>query len=156
MLKDKIESALIAALKVKDELRLSTLRMLAAAIHNRELEKRAKSGQAKEVTLSDEEIVQVVRAELKKRKDASAAYTRGGRPEAAGREDREAVLLSPFLPAELSDEELEKVVLEGTALLNISSSKEFGKLVGWVMGRIRGQASGDRVSEIIKRHLSTP
>lgn len=155
MLKEKIESELRQALKAGDQLKLSVFRMLSAALHNKEIEKRTRLGEAREMELTEEETIQVIRSELKKRQDAAEAYERGGRSEAAGRERAEAEVLAAFLPPELSDAELEKIISEGQAALGIASEKEFGKLMGWVMGRIKGQASAERVSAIIKRRLES-
>lgn len=150
MLQDEITSSLRRALKERDELRLAVLRMLAAAIHNREIERRPAGG----VPLSETDVVQVIRAELKKRHDAALQFAAGGRPELAEREESEAAILQTFLPPELKDAELEAMVAEGMETLNVSSTKGFGKLMGWVMERVGGRASGDRVSALIKSKLS--
>lgn len=153
MLKGKIESELKQALKSGEQLKLSVFRMLSSAIHNKEIEKRARLGEAREMELTEEETVQVIRSELKKRQEAAEAYLAGGREEAAGRERAEAEALAAFLPPELSDEELEKIISQGQASLGVTSAKDFGKLMGWVMGRVKGQASGERVSRMIQRRL---
>ena len=154
MLKTRIEGEIKAALKKGDPLRLSVFRMLASAIHNKEIEKRTRSGEAREAALTEEETISVVRAELKKRKDASAAYQQGGRPDAAEREETEAAILSSLLPQELSDSDLEQIVLAGKAATGASAAKDFGKLMGWVMKETKGQASGDRASAMVKKHLA--
>lgn len=154
MLKVRVESELKAALKSGDSLRLSVLRMLSAAMHNKEIEKRTRSEVAADAALSDEEISGVVRAEMKKRRDAAEAYRAGGRAEAAAKEDTEAEILSSFLPPELSDAELERIVEEGAKMVGVTSAQEFGKLMGWVMGRVKGQASGERVRSAVERKLS--
>lgn len=151
MLHEELTTALRAALRGRDALRVSVLRMLSAAIHNREIERRATPGDA---SLSHEDIIQVIRAELKKRQEAAEHFTRGGRPELARREDEEAAILRAFLPPELSDAELEAIIAEGTAALGISSAKEFGKLMGWVMGRVGGRAAGERVGALIRSKLA--
>lgn len=153
MLKETIESELKQALRNKEALRLSVFRMLSAAVHNREIEKRTTGKENKEVPLSEEELMQVVRAEMKKRKDAAEAYDRGGRPAQASQEREEAKILSPLLPPELSDEELEALVSSGKEAAGAATPKDFGRLMGWVMQRAKGRAGSSRVSEIIKRHL---
>lgn len=152
MLKDKIESEIKEALRAREELRLSVLRMLSSAIHNQEIEKRARSGGAAP-ELSDEEIIRAIRSELKKRKDASQAYTKGGRAEAAKKEKAEAEILSAFLPREISDEELDEIISQAASALGKVSEKEFGKFMAWVMGRVKGRASGDRVADAVKKKL---
>lgn len=154
MLKERVEQQIREALRAGDRLQLSVLRMLASAIHNREIEKRTRVGPSGDASLGEEEIIQVVRAELKKRRDAVEAYTQGGRPEAARREEIEGHLLSAFLPDELSDIELEAIVKKGLAVLNVSKEKGFGQLMGWVMGKAEGRASGERVSAAVRRHLN--
>ena len=153
MLKARVESELRAALKGRDLLRLSVLRMLSAAMHNKEIEKRTRSRVAADAALTDEEVSGVVRAEMKKRRDAAEAYRAGGRAEAAAGEDTEAEILSSFLPPELSDAELERIVAEGAKTVGVTSAQEFGKLMGWVMGRVKGQASGERVRNAVERKL---
>ncbi|MBI4132068.1 MAG: GatB/YqeY domain-containing protein [Candidatus Sungbacteria bacterium] len=153
MLKTQIDAALQQALKSRDALRLSAFRMLSAALHNREIEKRTKAGAGEDVPLTEEEIIQVIRSEVKKRHDAVEAYERGGRPDAAAKERAEADILSALLPAELSDSELLAFVAEGKVAIGAVSLKEFGKLMGWVMQRVGSRASGDRVSAIIKKEL---
>jgi len=155
MLKERIESEMRQAIRSGDELRLSVLRLLLAAVHNREIEKRTKSGEAKGATLTDEEVLGAVRSELKKRLDAVAAYEAGQRPEAAARERAEADILNAFLPAELSDQELEALVGTGMAATGASSREHFGKLMGWMMGQVKGRALGDRVAEAVRRKLSS-
>ena len=149
-IRERIEQDTKSSLRAGDARRLSVLRMLSSTIHNREIEKRAK-GIGGELT--DEEVLQAIRSELKKRTDAIDAYDKGHRPEAAERERSEAEILKAFLPPELSDEELLKVVREGIAKLAVSSEKDSGKLMGWVMQRVKGQASGDRVVAVVKQEL---
>lgn len=153
MLKGKIRSDLASALKIGNNLRLSVLRMLASAIHNKEIEKRTRLGQDKDVELDDEEVLQVVRSELKKRREAAEAYRAGGRAGAAEQEESEAGVLLEFLPAELSDAELEAIVAEGFATLDVSQARESGKVVGWVLARVKGRAGGERIAALIRKKL---
>lgn len=144
------------AMRSKDDFNLSVLRLLSSAVHNKEIEKRARLGESRDAALAEDEIVAVVRGELKKRKDAAEAYKKGGRTEAAGREEAEADFLQSFLPPELSDAELSAIISDGVKALGASSDKEFGKLMGWVMARVKGQASGDRVGGMIRKRLDRP
>lgn len=153
MLKDKIESGIKEALRAREELRLSVLRMLSSAIHNKEIEKRARLGGGTVQGLDDEEVIQAIRSELKKRKDAEEAYGKGGRAEAAKKEKTEAEILSAFLPREISDEELDEIISQAASALGKVSEKEFGKFMAWVMGRVKGRASGDRVAAAVKKKL---
>lgn len=140
------------AMRSKDELRLSVLRMVSSAIHNKEIEKRAKSGKVEELT--EEETVAVVRSEVKKRRDAIIEFEKGNRKDLADKESAELKILEGYLPQELSDEEIEKIVKEVTAEFGVGDPKQFGRVMGEVMKRARGQASGDRVSAVVKRLLT--
>lgn len=152
-LKEKIEEEVKNAMKAKEELRLSVFRMLSSAVHNKEIEKRSRAA-AGESDLSDEEIIQVIRTEFKKRKDAALAFTAGGRIELAAKEKEEGDMLAGLLPRELSDEELEKIIAAGLAVTRASSVKDMGRLIGWVMAEAKGRVSGDRVSALVKKKLA--
>ena len=152
--RENIEHDAQSALRSRDELTLSVLRMLLSAMHNREIEKRRASGSND--ALGDEEVIHVIRAELKKRTDAIEAYEKGARPDAVKREQGEAEILRSYLPPELSHDELFAIVEEGITTLGVHSEKDFGKLMGWVMQRVKGRASGDRVLAIAKRSLGAP
>jgi len=91
---DKIQNDIKDAMRAKDELRLSVLRMLSSAIHNREIEKKTKSG---EPELSDEEILAVIRSEVKKRRDAVDGFTKGGRMDMAEKEQAESKILDSII-----------------------------------------------------------
>lgn len=154
MLKKQIEAELQQAMRSGEALRLSVFRMVSAALHNREIEKRTQSGEAKDAVLTDEEVIQALRSEWKKRKDAAEAYASAGRSEAAAQERREADMIAALLPQQLSDDAVGLLVREGMQTLGITSPKEFGQLMGWVMSKIAGRASGERVSACIKRELT--
>ncbi len=147
-LKRHIEDAARHALKNREELLLSTLRLLLTAIHNREIEQRAKTGAA---DLGDEEVMGVIKSEAKKRKDAIAEFTRGGRQEAAAKEAAELAILEKYLPRELSDEDIEKLV---GPLAAGRVQSDFGAVMGLAMKAVSGRASGDRVSAAVKRILT--
>ncbi len=154
MLKERIESELKQAMRSQDTLKLSVLRMLSAAVHNREIEKRSRTSAPSLVELTEDETIAVIRSELKKRRDAVEAYAGAGRHDAAGQEANEAKLLEAFLPQELSDAELGEIIEHGRADLGVTSAKDFGKLMGWVMARVANRASGDRVRALIQERLT--
>lgn len=140
---------------------LSTLRMLVAAVRNREIEKRTKLSKKggvenleKESILTDEETVEVIRAEAKKRRDAIEGFEKGGRHESAEKERRESEILQSYLPQEISDEELEKIVGEVVSGMGDVAMKDFGKVMGKIMQKVGGKAGGDRVSGVVKKILS--
>ena len=150
MLKMEIEDACRRALKNQEPLLLSVLRLLLAAIHNREIEKRATGEMSGVADLTDEEVTAVIRSEAKKRKDAIAEFTRGGRQAAAEKESAELAILEKYLPAEMSDEEIEKLL---APLAQGVSAADFGRVMGAAMKAVAGRASGDRVAAAVKRLL---
>jgi hypothetical protein len=150
-MKEKILQDIKEAMRYKDELKLSVLRMLSSAIHNKELEKRTKSGKAEELT--EEEAAAVIRSEAKKRRDAIAEFEKGGRKDLAEKESAEFKILEEYLPQELPDVEIEKIILEVIGQLKEITQKDFGRVMGEVMKRVRGQASGNRVGAMVKKFL---
>lgn len=150
-MKEKIQNDIKEAMRGRDELRLSVLRMLFSAIHNRELEKRSKTGKAEE--LNEEEIVAVIRSETKKRRDAIGEFEKGGREDLAEKEADELKILEIYLPQEISDGEVEKIVGEIISGFGVVTSKDFGKIMGKVMQKIGSAASGDRVSGAVRKVL---
>lgn len=151
ILTETIEQDLRQALRSRDVLRLSVLRMLVAAIHNREIDKRTKTGNAE---LTEEEVTAAIRAEAKKRRDAIGEFGKGGRNDLVRKESAELTILESYLPAELSAQELRAIVAEGMQVLGVTSEKEFGTLMGWVMGRVQGRATGERVATLIRETLA--
>ena len=149
-LKSTIEEHARDALKQRQDMRLATLRMLLSSLRNKELEKRSKEGKE---DLTDEEIVAVIRSEMKKRKDAKELFEKGKRPDLAAKEETEARILQEYLPAECSDEQIEKAVLGVIERLHEVGPKDFGRVMGQAMARLGGRASGERVKEVVTRLL---
>ena len=146
-LKQTLEDDARHALKQGEQLVLDTLRMALASIRNREIEKRGKGGDG---VLTEEEVIAALRSEAKKRSDAAEAFRGAGREELATKEDTERLIIERYLPQELSDEEIEKIL---QPLVAESSMKDFGRVMGAAMKEIAGRASGDRVSAMAKRLL---
>jgi len=160
MLKKTIEDEMKNAMKAKEEVKLGTLRMLISVVRNREIEKRAKlvkSGAQGDVNvlgqLTDDEVLDAIRSEVKKRKDAITEYEKAGRPELAEKEAAELVFLQAYLPAELGDGEVERVVQEVIIALGDATIKDFGRVMGEATARLKGSASGDRIGAMVKKHL---
>lgn len=151
-LKENIQNDIKEAMKARDGLKLSVLRMLSSSIKNKELEKRGKTG--KEEVLNDEEILAAIRTEVKRRKDAANEFTKGGRRDLAEKEIAESKILETYLPAEMPDEELEKIAKEVVTSLGEVTQKDFGRVMGEVMKIVRGRASGDRISALVKKTLA--
>ena len=153
-LKEKIQKDLTEALKNKRELEVSVLRLLIAAILNKEKEKRYKLKEEKDVLLSDEEITDVVSAEVKKRKEAASEYQKGGRQELADKERKESEILQKYLPEQLSEKDLEKLIKEAIAKTGAKEQKDIGKVMAVLMPQTKGRADGGLVSKIVKESLS--
>src|SRR4249919_3610253 len=133
-LKDRLRSDLTTAIKARDELRSSTIRMVLSAITNAEVAGK----EARELT--DDDIIGVLSTEAKKRREASTAFANGGRPESAERELAEAAVIAEYLPAPLTDEEVSTLVAETIASLGVAD--EGMKAMGRVMGVVTPQVKG--------------
>lgn len=145
MLVSDIQNDLKQAQLQRDELKVSVLRMLLAEIHNSII--------AKGSPLTDADTVVVVQKEVKKRKEAAAGFRQGKREETAQKEEKEAKILGDYLPAQMSDEELTKVVEDSIKEVGANSIADMGKVIGLVMSKVAGQAEGSRVSSLVKEKL---
>ena len=154
MLKEQIIKELTEAMKAKDELKLSTLRMLKAAIMNYEV-----SGADKVAT--DEVVIGLIKSGIKQRKDSAEGFKKGGNETAAQKELDEIKILEAYMPAQMSEDEIKKITEETIAQLNATPSDtstplsaSFGKVMGAVMGKTKGMADGNVVSKVVKELLS--
>lgn len=148
MLKQKLEDDLKTALKAGDSLRVSTLRLALAATLNREIELRKK-----DVGLSDEETLEVLRSEMKKRKDALEQFRKGDREDLAKKEGNEAEILKAYLPREMSDSQLEQIVLQSVREVGHRTQADFGKAMKVAMVVLKGRVGGERVAKAVKKAL---
>jgi uncharacterized protein len=146
MLIDQINSDLRQAQLARDEVKVSTLRLLLSEIKNAQIIK----GEA----LSDKEIVSVMQKEVKKRKEASVGFRKGSREDQALAEEAEAQILSFYLPAQMKIEELTKLIEDTINELGAKSISEMGTVIGKVMAKVAGRADGSQVSQIVKEKLS--
>lgn len=147
-LKDRIVTDLTRAMKEKDALRLSTLRMAKAALMNEENKRGVGT------VLTDQEVVKVLQTLVKQRKDSVAQYEVAGRPELAEKEKEEIRVLEEYLPQAATVEEITSAVEEAIAETNASSMKEMGLVMKAALARLQGKnADGKTVSEIVKRKL---
>lgn len=145
-LRDTIQEEIKTALRGGDQLRLSSLRLLFSEIKNEEIKK-------KEI-LGDDEIVAIVQRQIKQRREAAEVYRQGGRDDLAQKEETEVKILSSFLPQQLSEEEIKKVVEEVISGLPAEDKNNFGKIMGPVMARVKGQTDGNTVSKVVKELTS--
>lgn len=141
-LKQQIQADLTAAMKAKEDLKLQTLRMLSAALHNEEI---AKGGELDEPTTHA-----VIRREVKKRKEAAESFRSGNRPEQADKEETEAKILEVYLPQMMDEAEVMKIVDEEVAA---NPGAQMGQIIGAVMKRTAGQADGGVVSKLVNQKL---
>ena len=137
-------------MKARDEARLGTLRLIVAALHNREIEKRSAG---KEVALTDDEVQDVLRREVKKRREAVELYIKGGRPELAEKESSEIKIIEVYLPPALSEAEVQKFVAEAVAEVGPQGPKDFGKVMGVAMKKAGGRADSSVISSAVKKAL---
>lgn len=146
MLIDQLQDDLKNAQLNRDEVKVSTLRLLLSEIKNAEI--------SKGNVLSDEDAVSVIQREAKKRKEAAEGFRSGNREESALKEEAELKILESYLPAQLSNEELTKIVEEAITELGATNMADMGKIIGSVMGKVRGKADGGTVSGLVKERLS--
>ncbi len=145
-LNQKINEDLKVAMKARESVRVSCLRMLKTALKNKQIEKGRE--------LEDKEIEAVVSSLIRKGKEAVKEFRNGGREELAVREEQEIEIFYDYLPRQLAPEEIEKTLREVISELSAESPKDMGKVMKAAMARMSGQAQGKEVSEIAGRLLS--
>lgn len=145
MLIDQLKSELNVALKEKNETKVSTLRFLISALNNKFIELQRE--------LTDEDVLGVIAKQVKERKESITAYSAAGRNELAQKEEAEMAILSTYLPQQLSADEVEKTVDEVIFETKASGPADFGKVMGAVMAKLKGQTDGNIVSELVKKKL---
>jgi uncharacterized protein YqeY len=144
---DKIQQDLKQAQLSKEEMKVSTLRMLMSELKYAQIKKSE--------DLTDEDIIGVVQKELKKRQESIEAFEKAGRSEMAENEKKEVEILKVYLPPQLSDEELSKIVIDAIAQTGASTPSDMGKVIGVVMQKVGQSASGSQVSSIVKSKLAS-
>jgi uncharacterized protein YqeY len=142
----RIQADTTAAAKAKDRERLAALRLLVDALNKEAKEARG--------TLDEQREIAVLKRERKRRAEAAEAYRKGDRSELAAAEEAEARVIEEYLPAEISDEELEALVADALSETGAASQKEMGKVMSAVMAKAGGRADGRRVSELVRSRLS--
>lgn len=146
---DKILKDLKEAQLARDEVKVSTLRLLISEIKNAQINKGSSGEQ-----LSDDEVVSVIAREVKKRKESAVGFRSGNREEQALKEEAEGSILQSYLPEQLSTEELTKIVQESINEIGATTVSDMGKVIGLVLGKVKGKAEGSAVSAIVKEMLS--
>lgn len=142
----KIEQGLKEAIKNRDTLKVSTYRMLIAAIKNKEVEK------IREIT--EDEFFSIVRSSIKQRLESIEGFKKGNRYDLVEKEEKEIELLKELLPETLSEEELIKEIDDAVASLNVAGKKDMGKVIKFLLGKFPGRIDGKVLSELVLKRLS--
>ena len=146
-IQEKIQSQMTDAMRTKDSLRLSVLRMMKSAIKNKEVEKMK--------ALDEAEVLTVLSTLVKQRKDSVEQFRKGGREELAQKEEAEIKIIEEYLPAAASEDDIRKAIEEAVQETGASSIKDMGKVMKAALARLAGKsADGARVSQMVKEKLS--
>ncbi|MFA0752104.1 MAG: hypothetical protein SLRJCFUN_002507 [Candidatus Fervidibacter sp.] len=144
-LKERIDADYKTAMKVRDAVKVSVLRLLRSAIHNAEIDRQR--------ALTDDEILGVIQSEIRKRRESIEAFQQGGRADLAEREQAELAILEAYLPQPLSRAELEALVRETIREVGALSVRDMGKVMAVLMPKVRGRADGREVNELVRQLL---
>jgi hypothetical protein len=144
-LESKIREDLKEALKRHEDARISTLRLLLSEIHNTQI--------AKQRTLDDEAVVEVIGKEVKRRRESIEGFTQGKREDLVARQEQELGVLLEYLPRQLSREELANAAREAIDEVGAQGMKDKGRVMSRLMPRVKGQAEGAEVSEVVSELL---
>ena len=142
MIKEKLADDLKQAMKDRNEVVVSTLRMVLSAVKNKEIDKHGE--------LNDEEVLKILSGEKKKHLDSIAQFTTGGRDDLVAKEKAETVIIESYLPASMPAAEIQKLVVKAVAEVGA----DFGKIMKAVMSAAGGQADGSVVSQMVKKTLT--
>lgn len=145
-LSQRLQAEMTSAMRARDELRRGTLRMLVAAAYNAE--------KAARRPLTDDEVVAVLAREMKTRRESVEAYSKGGRPELAAKEEAEIAIIAEFLPRALSEDELHDLVVAAVDEAGAASPRDLGRVMGLLAPRTRGRADGRTVSAMVAAELA--
>jgi uncharacterized protein len=144
-LKEQLNNAMKAAMKARDNLRLSAVRMVRAAITNREIDARTE--------LDDQAVIDVISTVAKQRRESIRMYREGNRPELAEKEELELAILLEFLPVQLSPDEIDTLVRQVILEMEAHGAKEMGRVMKAVTPLTAGKADGKIVSDAVRRLL---
>ena len=145
-LKERLNEEMKLAMKAKDKTRLSAIRMVRAAVRNKEIEKKTE--------LDDDGISEVIANQIKRRKEAIELAQQGGRDELVESETTQVEVLQAFLPEQLSEDEIEAIVVKVIEEVGATSMRDMGKVMGKLIPQVRGKADNALVSQIVRKKLS--
>lgn len=148
MLSDKLQEDMKAAMVARDAEKLSTLRMLKSAIQYAEINKGAG------YVATDEEVLDVIGREVKKRRESIDLFKKGERPELADKETRELEILLSYMPEQMNEEEIKRLVDEAVSSSGATTMQDMGKVMGILMPQIKGKADSSLVSTLVRAKLS--
>lgn len=144
-LKDRIKDDVKQAMRDKDEARLITLRMLVAAVQRKEVDER--------ITLDDAQVIAVIDKQLKQARESIEQYEKGGRADLADKEKREMAVMQVYMPAAMSDAEVDKLIAEAITATGAASIKDMGKVMGVLKPQVQGRADMGALGAKIKAKL---
>jgi hypothetical protein len=147
-IRQQISKALKEALRKKDLTAISTLRLLEGALKNKEIALRSERRK-----LSDEDILAVLRKEAKKRREAIEAFQKGGRDDLVLKEKKELKIIERYLPKQLSEEEVKKIIQKIIKKIGEVSERDFGRIMREAMAELKGKAEGRVVSRVVREEL---
>ncbi|MBA2664997.1 MAG: GatB/YqeY domain-containing protein [Bradymonadaceae bacterium] len=142
---ERIQDETKDAMRARDTERATALRMLTSALKNKQIDLRRE--------LTDEDAIDVLSTEAKKRREASEAYRTGGRDELADKEERELHLVEKYLPQQLTDAEASAIVAEAITESGAESRRDMGKVMAVVMPRLKGRYDGSKVKDLVMAKL---
>ena len=145
-LKERLNEEMKLAMKAKDKTRLSAIRMVRAAVRNKEIEKKTE--------LDDDGISEVIANQIKRRKEAIELAQQGGRDELVESETTQVEVLQAFLPEQFSEDEIEAIVVKVIEEVGATSMRDMGKVMGKLIPQVRGKADNTLVSQIVRKKLS--
>lgn len=148
-LKEQIGEDIKTAMKAKDKLRLQTVRGIKKAILDKEVELRPKG----QDTLTPEQEIELLSQQAKQRRDSIEQFTDAGRDDLAEKESQELAIIETYLPEQVSDEEVAKIIDELIASSGATTMKDLGKVMGPAMKQLKGKADGKKIQEIVKSKL---
>jgi len=150
-MKARLTEDIKTAMRARDQLRLDTLRGIKAKILEKEVQMRAKKG--RDYSLEDEGVIQVLTQGAKQRRDSIASFQNAGRTDLVDKEEKELVIIQEYLPKQLGEDELEKLVRTAVEETGATAPKDMGMVMKAVMPNIRGQADGKRINAMVRKLL---
>ena len=151
---NQIKENLNSALKQKRDLEVSVLRQILAAVLNAEKDKMFRLGKEEMVDLTEEEIISILSSEAKKRRESIMEFSKGGRQDLVEKENEELEIIKKYLPEQMSEKELQKIIEEAIKDTGAKEIKDMGKVMAALMPKVRGRADGSLVSKIVKELLT--